>query len=75
VNWWNFDCFESHDMMHGLEGDVARHAKIYDAGRLPWRSGRLGGWAVVVVLIRIDDVESGRPCWCSETCSFVSAWT
>ncbi len=62
-------------MMHSLDGDVAGHVRICDAGRLPWWSEGLGGWAVMVVVIGIDDVVSGRHCWCSGTCSFVGAWT
>ncbi len=62
-------------MMHSLDGDVARHARIGDAGRMPWWSGRLGGWAVVVVVIGINNVVMGRRCRCSGTCSFVGAWT
>ncbi len=60
--------------MHSLDGDAARHARIGDAGRMPWRSGRSGGWAVVVVVIRIDDIVSGRRCRCSGTCLFDGAW-
>jgi hypothetical protein len=70
----NFDGFESHDVMHSLDGDVAGHARIGDAGRAPWWSGRLGDWLVVVVVIGINDVVSGRRCWCSETCLFVGHW-
>jgi hypothetical protein len=61
-------------VLHNLDGDVARHARIGDAGRMPWRSGRLGGCAVVVVVIRINDVVLGRRCGCSGTCLFVGAW-
>ncbi len=61
-------------MMHSLDGDVAEHARIGDAGRMPWWSGRPGGWAVVVVVVGINDVVSGRCCWCSGTCLFVGAW-
>jgi hypothetical protein len=71
----NFDGFESHDVIHSLDGDVAGHARIGDTGRMPWRSGRSGGWAVVVVVVRINDVVSRRCCRCSGTCSFVGAWT
>jgi hypothetical protein len=60
--------------MHSLDGDVARHARIGDVGRMPWRSGRLGGWAVMVVVIRIDDIVSGQCCWCSGRCLFDGAW-
>ncbi len=61
-------------MMHSLDGYVAVHARIGDAGRLPWRRERSGGWAVVVVVIGIDDVVLGWHCWCSGTCLFVGAW-
>ncbi len=61
--------------MHSLDGDVAGHARIGDAARTPWWSGRSGGWAVVVVVVRINDVVSGRRCRCIGTCSFVGAWT
>ncbi len=70
----NFDVFESHDVMHSLDGVVAGHARIDDGGRTPWWSGRLGDWLVVVVVFGIDDVVSGRRSWCSGTCSFVGAW-
>ena len=62
-------------MIHSLDGDVARHARICDAGRPPWQSGGSGGWVVVVVVIGIDDVVWGWRCQCSGTCSFVGAWT
>ncbi len=55
-------------MMDSLDGDVAGHARIGDAGRTPWRSGRLGGWAVMVVVVGINDVVLGWRCWCSGTC-------
>jgi hypothetical protein len=61
-------------MMHSLDGDVARHARICDAGRPLWQSEGLDGWAVMVVIVRINDVVSGWHCWCSGTCSFVGAW-
>ncbi len=61
-------------MTHNLDGDVVGHARIGDAGRMPWRSGRPGGRAVVVVVVGINDVVSGRRCWCSGTCSFVGVW-
>ncbi len=60
--------------MHSLDGDVARHARIGDAGRMQWWSGRPGGWAVMVVIIGIVDVVLGRRCWCSGTCLVVGAW-
>jgi hypothetical protein len=62
-------------MIHSLDGDVAQHARISNAGRTPWQSGRLGGWAVVVVVVGIDDVVSRRGCWCRGMCFFVDAWT
>jgi hypothetical protein len=61
--------------MHSLDEDVAGHAKRGDAGRTPWRSGRSGGWMVMVVVIGINDVVSGWRCWCSGMCLFVGAWT
>ncbi len=61
--------------MHSLDGDVAGHVRIGDVGRTPWWSGRSGGWVVVVVVVGIDDVVSGRRCQCGGTCSFVGAWT
>jgi hypothetical protein len=60
--------------MHSLDGDVARHARIGDAGRMPWWSGRLGDWLVMVVVIRIDDVVLERRCQCSGMCLFVGDW-
>ncbi len=62
-------------MMHSFDGDVAGHARIGDVGRPPWRSVRSGGCAVVVGIVGIDDVVSGRRCRCSGTCLFVGAWT
>ncbi len=59
-------------MMHSLDEDVARHARIGDAGRMPWWSGSLGDWLVVV--IGIDDVVPGWRCWCSGTFLLVGAW-
>ena len=61
-------------MMHNLDGDVAGHARIGEAGRTPWWSGRLGDWLVMVVVVGIDDVVSGQRCWCSGTCLFVGDW-
>jgi hypothetical protein len=61
--------------MHNLDGDVAGHARIGNAGRMPWRSGRMGGWVVVVVAVKLDDVVLGWRCWCSGTCLFVGAGT
>ncbi len=61
-------------MMHSLDGDVARHARIGDASRTPWWSGILGDWLVMVVVVRIDDVLQGRRCWCSGTCLSVCSW-
>ncbi len=60
--------------MHGLDGDVARHARIGDAGRTPWWSGRWGYWLVMVVVVGINAVVSGWRCQCSGMCSFVGAW-
>jgi hypothetical protein len=61
--------------MHSLDGDFAGHARRGDAGRMPWRSGRSGSWAVVVAVVGIDDVVLGRRCRCSGMCLFVGAWT
>jgi hypothetical protein len=60
--------------MHSLDGDVAGHARIGNAGRMSWWSGRLGDCLVMVVAVGIDDVVSGWHCCCSGTCLFVGDW-
>ncbi len=61
--------------MHSLDGDVAGHARIGDAGRAPWWSGRSGDWLVMVEVVGgNDDVVLGQCCRCSGTCLFVGHW-
>ncbi len=49
-------------MMHSMDGDVTGHARIGDVGRTLWWSGRLSDWLVMVVVVGINDVVSGRRC-------------
>jgi hypothetical protein len=61
--------------MHSFAGDVFRNATIGDACRAPWWSGRSGDWLVMVVVVRINDVVSGRRCWCSGSCLIFGHWS
>jgi hypothetical protein len=58
----DLNCLRSHDVMHCLDGDVARHLHIDDTGGATRRCGQPWHGMIAAFIIGLNDVIQGGSC-------------
>jgi hypothetical protein len=58
----NLNCLNSHDVMHRLDGDVARQSRVDDMGGATRSCGQPGCGMVAAFIIGLNDVIQGGSC-------------